>query len=443
MTGKLRQSRRESLGRVIKDSDYLSFPTLTSNASSTNSRPAGQTKCEKWFKDKSLIPNGSQLGTKAIAQIMGFPSSWFEGLTEKCSKNQTTPNIAEPQEELERGISQDEQLHQPKQPSPSAESSTSTQLLGGEEELLEHEEKCSSLESEVLLGGDEKLLEQKDKRSSLSQELSIPCIIKRPKQAEVKGVIRKDEGDRFLVEVDGEEISVSKLFVYPDLNNCSSKKCKTTAGEQNEKVSDTSVKCSSNTPPPSTQCSSKTRRYKGEGSGHIYYRNVTRNGKSYRQAYYQWRENGRQRTKYISKKLLSRVKEAEAQKLPVDEILVLLGGMENCSSKSSSTSIAPIQEKVIDTSDECSSKIAPPSKNRRTKGKGSGWIECKPISRSGKEYKQYWYHYEEWREGDRQSKKSRYIPKRLVARVEKMETDKVSVREILEVLISKGKRSHK
>ena len=45
--------------------------------------------------------------------------------------------------------------------------------------------------------------------------------------------------------------------------------------------------------------------------------------------------------------------------------------------------------------------------------------------------------------GDRLLKKSRYIPKRLVARVEQMEAEKVSVREILEVLISKGKRSQK
>ena len=292
------------------------------------------------------------------------------------------------------------------------------------------------------------MLEHKrGERSSLNKGLSVPCLVKQPKQPEVEGVIRKVLRDRFLVEVDGQEISVSKLFVYPDLDNCSSKKYKTTAGEQNEKVSDTSVKCSSNTPPPSTQCSStdklhndKTRRQKGEGSGHIYYRSVTRNGKDYQQAYYQWRENGRQRTKYISKKLLSRVKEAESQKLPVADILILLGGTEKCSSKSSSTSMSAIEEKVIDISDECSSKVTPPStqrasdKRRRVKGKGSGWIECKPIKRSGKEYKQYWYHYEEWREGDRVSKKSRYIPKRLVARVEEMETDKVSVREILKVL---------
>ena len=247
------------------------------------------------------------------------------------------------------------------------------------------------------------------------------------------------------MEVEGEEISVSKLFVYPDLNNCSSKKCKAAAAEPDEKVSDTSSKCSSKIIPPSTQCSSKTRRKRGEGSGHIYYRTVTRNGKDYRQAYYQWRENGKQRTKYISKKLLSRVEEAEAQKLPVSDILVLLGGMNKCSSKSSSiceavsfrASNTPIDDEVINDSNECSSKVAPPSKSRRTKGRGTGYIECKPIKRSKKEYKQYWYHYEEWREGDRKSKKSRYIPKRLVARVEQMEAEKVSVRKILDVLISK------
>ena len=34
--GKLAMSRQQSLGRVIKGSDYLSFPTLTNNASSTS-----------------------------------------------------------------------------------------------------------------------------------------------------------------------------------------------------------------------------------------------------------------------------------------------------------------------------------------------------------------------------------------------------------------------
>ena len=416
--GRLRQSRRESLGRVIKDEGFLLFPTLTSNASSTNSKPAGQTKCERWFKDKGLIKSGYQLGTKAIALTMGFLSSWLEGLTQQYLKKQTTSSQVELQAELEQDISQEEQLHQHKQPSLSKESSISTRLLGGDEKLLEHKRR---------------------ERSSLKQDLSIPCLVKQPKQPEVRGVIRKDEGDRFLVEIDGKEISISKLFVYPDLDNCSSKNI----AEPKQKVSDTSVKCSSNTSPPSTKCSSKIRRSKGEGSGHIYYRNVTRNGKSYRQAHYQWRENGRQRTKYISKKLLSKVEEAEALKLPVSEILVLLGGINKCSSKSYDSPIASINDEVVNDISECSSKVAPPSKRRRKQGEGTGYIECKPIKRSGKEYKQYWYHYEEWREGDRTTKKSRYISKRLVARVQTMEAEKEPVTKILEVLISKDRRSKK
>ena len=132
-------------------------------------------------------------------------------------------------------ISRDEQLHQHKQQSHSAEFSISQKLLGG----------------------DKKLLEQKDKHSSLVRELSIPCIVKQPKQPEFKGVIRKDEGDRFLVEVDSKEISVSKLFVYPDLN-------KTV-----EQI------------PPTKQVAppSKTRRKKGDGTGYVYRRTVARKGK--------------------------------------------------------------------------------------------------------------------------------------------------------------------
>jgi hypothetical protein len=377
---KLKQSRQQSLGRVIKGSDYLSFPTLTSNENST-SRPAGQTKCEKWFKDNGLIPNGSQLSARAIASLMNFPTDWFSPLSP-----------TKPQAESEPDILQDEQLPQPKQRSPSVESS-----------------------------------------------ICIPCLIKQPKQPEVKGVIKEDLGDRFVVEVDGEEIFISKLFVYPDFSK--------TVGQIE--------KSSSKTIPPSKNCSSKKRRQNGFGSGHIYYRTVTRNSKNYQQAYYQWRENGQQRTKYIPKKLLTRVEEAESLKLPVSDILVLLGGKDKCSSKKSDTfnnnampsasfAIAEVSEaEVINVTNECSSKVVPLSKSRRSKGKGTGWIECKPIKRGGKEYQQYWYHYEEWREGDRIIKKSRYIPKRLLARLEKLEVEKAPVREILEVLISKGTRSLK
>jgi len=398
---KLSWSRQQALGLDTRGSDCLSFPTLTSGQTNSKTRPPGQTKCEKWFKDKGLIPSGSQLGTSAIANMMGFPSDWFEDLTKQYSKNVRLPSLVKHQEESELDISQEEVLHQDKPRSPFVESSISQKLLGGDEN--------SSL--------------QKDKRSSPSREISIPCLVKQPKQSEVKGVIQKDLGDRFLLEVSDELISVSKLFVYPDFSK--------SVGQIG--------KCSSKIITPSTNCSSKKRRQNGFGSGHIYYRTVTRNSKNYQQANYQWREDGQQRTKYIPKKLLDKVQEAESLKLPVSDILVLLGGNDKCSSKKSDTfnnnAIAEVSEaEVINVSNKCSSKVVPPSNKRRDKGKGSGWIECKPIKRSGKEYKQYWYHWEEWRSGDRLTKKSRYIPKRSLARVEKLEMEKVPVREILVLL---------
>ncbi len=285
---KLKQSRRESLGRVIKDSDYLSFPTLTSNVSTT-SRPAGQTKCEKWFKDNGLIPNGSQLGSQAIAMIMGFPMNWFDCLSP-----------TEPQVESKADTSQEEQSPQDKQRSPSTESSTSTQLLGGKEELLEHEEKRSSL-----------------------QELSIPCLVKQPKQDEFKGVIKEDLGDRFIVYIPDSDstTTVSKLFVYPDFSK---------SVGQIDKNPRKNITPSKNNP-------RKTRRKKGQGNGTIYYRMVTKNGRQYQEAYYHYIENGKKRTKYIPKKLLDRVKEAESRKKPVADILVLLVGKDKSPRKNSDT----------------------------------------------------------------------------------------------------------
>ena len=336
----------------------------------------------------------------------------------------------------------------PRQRSPSAVSSTSQKLsdaprvLGGEEELLEHKENKHSLfDSEVLLGGEKNSPLQKEKRSSHSQELSIPCLVKQPKQPEVKGIIQKDLGDRFLVKVGGNKISVSKLFVYPDF---STQRASDKSAGQIEKNPRKNIT-------PSKENPRKTRRKKGQGNGTIYYRTVTKKGSEYQEAYYHYRSNGKKRTKYIPKKLLSRVEEAESLKLPVSEILILLGGDKKNPRKSSSTSIDKVEQKIIDgcieqvleTNNLNPRKTTPPSKRKRKQGEGTGYIECKPIKRSGKEYKQYWYHYEEWHSGDRTSKKSRYIPKRLVARVEKMEAEKVSVREILEALISKGKRSQK
>lgn len=75
---------------------------------------------------------------------------------------------------------------------------------------------------------------------------------------------------------------------------------------------------------------SKMRRDKGEGSGTIHWRIITKNGKDYPQAYYHyefWNEGSRliKSTKYIPKRFLSRIQELEAHKAPVREVLKLLG----------------------------------------------------------------------------------------------------------------------
>ncbi len=70
------------------------------------------------------------------------------------------------------------------------------------------------------------------------------------------------------------------------------------------------------------------RRLKGEGTGFLFYKPVTRNGKKYDQWWYQWeiKQGGEwiKRTKYVPKKLLGDIKRLEKQKAPVREILALL-----------------------------------------------------------------------------------------------------------------------
>ena len=374
IAGTLRSSDRQRKSELCtKEPGFLSCPTLNS-CSSPSSRPAGQTKCEKWFKDNGLIRTGYQLSAPAMAKLMGFPEDWFQALS---------PSLPTTQDELEPDTLPGEPLHLDKRRSPSVESSISTQLLGVD-----------------------------------NFSISIPCLVKQPLQAEQKGIIRKDLGDCFVVYIPDNDstVTVSKLFVYPSFS------------ESVRRID----KCSSKASPPSTKSFSKTRRQKGEGSGHIYYRTVTRNGKEYQQAYYQWRSYGKQRTKYIPNKLLDQVKEAEFLKLPVADILFLLGGDEKCSSKSSDTSGEQKDEKLSAT-DKCSSKISPPSKKRQ-QGYGGGYIECKPIKIQGKQYKQYWYHYEFWEKGDRTVKKCRYIQAHLVSKVQKLEAEKAPVREILLLL---------
>ncbi len=87
-------------------------------------------------------------------------------------------------------------------------------------------------------------------------------------------------GDSFVVYIPESDstVTVPKLLVYPDFSG---------GVGQIDKSSRKNLT-------PSTNSPRKKRRRRGEGSGSIYYRIVTKNnGKQYTDAYYHWRENGK------------------------------------------------------------------------------------------------------------------------------------------------------
>ncbi|MGB6296551.1 MAG: DNA N-6-adenine-methyltransferase [Rivularia sp. (in: cyanobacteria)] len=215
--------------------------------------------------------------------------------------------------------------------------------------------------------------------------------------------------------------------------------------------------------PSKIQFSPSKKRLSGEGNGYIYWRTITKNGKEYPQAYYHWKEGSNKRSKYIPKKLLSSVEDAEAAKRPVIEILKLLGvetspskllgDEENSASNDVNADISDSTEKLLGDKwikngettisqgfqgspsnlDNSPSKIELSSSKRR-KGDGSGNIHWRTITRGGKDYLQAYYHYEFWSGGDRLVKSSKYIPKRLLSQVQRLEAKKSPVKEILRLL---------
>lgn len=75
---------------------------------------------------------------------------------------------------------------------------------------------------------------------------------------------------------------------------------------------------------------------------------------------------------------------------------------------------------------------------RRERGDGSGQIRChyanRRLKNQIKSYKQYWYHYELWSNGERLVKGSVYISKHKLPVIQQMESLKLSVPVILEAL---------
>ena len=183
---------------------------------------------------------------------------------------------------------------------------------------------------------------------------------------------------------------------------------------------------------PEITVSTSGKRLKGKGTGRIQWRTVTKkNGKQYQQAWYDWQvhEGGKTktRTKYIPKRLLAKVQALEAAKVPVPEVLRVLGVGKKRSPLSKSKTLTQF---LGDKPNPDYHQISPREK-RRNQGLGSGSIEWR--LNKGK-YLEAYYHYEFWEKGDRLVKKSRYIPKRLLSRVEKLEEEKAPVREILILL---------
>lgn len=79
-----------------------------------------------------------------------------------------------------------------------------------------------------------------------------------------------------------------------------------------------------------TTISTSSKRRKGQGTGRIQWRTVTKkNGKQYQQAWYDWQitDGGKTlgKSTYIPKRLLPKILEMEAAKSPVAAILDLLG----------------------------------------------------------------------------------------------------------------------
>jgi hypothetical protein len=211
ITSSLKSSRQRCSELVTKGTDYLLFPTLTACSGQTN-RPAGQTRCESWWRQKGLIASGWQLSRGAIASILGFPSDWFDILQK--SNQKATQNPPTPKDASEPDTWQAEPLPHLKPRSLFGESCISTPLL-------------SPSKNELPQNG----------------------------------------------------LSASK----------------------------------------------PNRRRKTLGSGYLFCKPITINGKEYSQWWYQWEVKGVKRSKYVPRKLLGEIQTLEAQKVRVADILEVLG----------------------------------------------------------------------------------------------------------------------
>ena len=84
--------------------------------------------------------------------------------------------------------------------------------------------------------------------------------------------------------------------------------------------------------------------------------------------------------------------------------------------------------------------LSPCKKTRRERGEGSGYIEYRSVKRGAKTYEQLYYDYEIWRDGKVIEASRKYIPRKLEAKIIRMNQEKEPVEKILKVLNSKSRR---
>jgi hypothetical protein len=96
-----RQRKSELATKETASSSLLSFRTLHSSNTSTNSKPAGLTKCEQSLRKLGIISPSHYLSARGMELIFGFPQGWTDCLSRQTSLSATWESKAKPKVELE------------------------------------------------------------------------------------------------------------------------------------------------------------------------------------------------------------------------------------------------------------------------------------------------------------------------------------------------------
>src|SRR4028119_2120709 len=91
-----RQRKLELDTKETESLSSLSFRTLHSSNTSTNSNPAGLTKCEQSLRKLGIISPSHYLSARGMELIFGFPLGWTDCLSSQTSLSPTLGLRAKP-----------------------------------------------------------------------------------------------------------------------------------------------------------------------------------------------------------------------------------------------------------------------------------------------------------------------------------------------------------